>query len=206
MRTVGGRMVGVRTLPELTANTETSPEWLQVVAPVQHMFEKGEAPSAFRIGTLVLVPKAEAGRYRGIALLESLNKVISSIINRRVNWGVRFHDGIHGFTKERSCATAILEAKLCMQLARRKGRVYQQIFLDLSKAYSTLDRERLYLVMEAYGIGPHTMRLLRVLWADSGVVPTQMGCFGKEIKTERGVKQGDIPSPTFFNLVINAVM
>jgi exonuclease III len=185
---------------------ETSPEWLQVVALVQHAFETGESPGAFDVGTLVLVPKDEAGKFRGIALLESLYKVISSIVNRRVSRAVVFHDGIHGFTKRRSCATAILETKLAMQLAKREGRMYYQVFLDLSKAYDTLDRERLYLVMEAYGMGPNILRLLKNTWADSGVVPKQEGRFGRLIPTDRGVKQGDIPSPIFFNLVIDAVI
>lgn len=63
----------------------------------------------------MLAPKEEAGKCGGVALLESLYKVISSIVNKRVSRPVRFHDGIHGFAKQRSCATAILETKLSMQ-------------------------------------------------------------------------------------------
>lgn len=35
-----------------------------------------------------------------------------------------------------------------------------------------------------------------------GVVPKKAGQYGWPIITEQGVKQGDIPLPTFFNLVI----
>jgi hypothetical protein len=91
-------------------------------------------------------------------------------------------------------------------MAKRKGQVYHQIFLDLSKAYDNLDRERLYKIMEAYGMGPLTMRLLRSAWEGSGVVPKKAGRYGKFIRTDRGVKQGDIASPTFFNMAVDAII
>jgi hypothetical protein len=185
---------------------EDTTKWDKVVALVQHAFESGETPAAFQAGVLVLVPKSDVGKYRGIALLEALYKLLSALINRRVCKAVKWHDAVHGFITDRSCATAILEVKLAMQMAKRKGQVYHQIFLDLSKAYDNLDRERLYEIMEAYGMGPLTMRLLRNAWEGSGVVPKKAGRFGKFIATDRGVKQGDIASPTFFNMAVDAII
>jgi hypothetical protein len=49
-------------------------------------------------------------------------------INERIQAAVTFHDGVH--VRGRSCATAIIEAKLEMQLAEIEGRVYHQVFLD----------------------------------------------------------------------------
>jgi hypothetical protein len=85
-----------------------------------------------------------------------------------------------------------------MQLAKREGRVYHQVFLDLSKAYDTLDRERLYMVMEAYGMGPRMLRLLKTAWAGSGVVPKQSGRFGKRINTEQGGQARGYPFAHLF--------
>ena len=186
---------------------EGGAKWQQVVSLVQWCVETGEVPQAFKYGTLVLIPKAEQGKYRGIALLESVYKLISGLINNRVTTSVRYHDSIHGFRAGRSCSTAILEAKLEMQRARRSGQVYYQVFLDLSKAYDTVDRDRLRLVLQAYGIGPRLLRFLDNSWEGSGVVPRKLGRYGRNlIRTERGVKQGDIPSPTFFNLMVDLVI
>lgn len=38
------------------------------------------------------------------------------------------------------------------------------------------------------------------------VVPKQQQFYGKALKAERGVRQGDIVSPTIFNIVIDAVI
>ena len=122
---------------------EGGEQWWKVVGLVQWCIDTGEVPQSFKYGALVLIPKAEHGKYRGIALLESLYKLISGLINHRVTNSVQFHDSIHGFRTGRSCSTAILEAKLEMQQARQAGQVYYQVFLDLSKAYDTVDRDRL---------------------------------------------------------------
>jgi hypothetical protein len=51
------------------------------------------------------------------------------------------------------------------------------------------------------------LRFLDHSWEGSGVVPRKLGRYGRNlIRTERGVKQGDIPSPTFFNLVVDLVI
>lgn len=186
---------------------EGGEEWRKIVGLVQWCIATGEVPQSFKFGALVLIPKAEHGKYRGIALLESLYKLISGLINARVTSAVQFHDSVHGFRKGRSCSTAILEAKLEMQRARQEGQVYYQVFLDLSKAYDTVDRDRLREVLQAYGVGPRLLRFLDSSWEGSGVVPRKRGRYGRNlIQTERGVKQGDIPSPTFFNLVVDLVV
>jgi hypothetical protein len=50
------------------------------------------------------------------------------------------------------------------------------------------------------------MRLLRNAWEGSGAVPKKAGRYGKFIMTDRGVKQGDIASPTFFNMAVDAII
>jgi ferredoxin len=50
------------------------------------------------------------------------------------------------------------------------------------------------------------MAVLKDSWEDSKVVPRLARCFGSEVSTERGVKQGDVTSPLFFNLMIDAIL
>jgi hypothetical protein len=82
--------------------------------------------------------------------LGSSAKLVSALINERIQTKVIFHDGVH-MVKGRSSATAVIEAKLEMQLTEVEGRVYHQVFLDLSKAYDTIHRPRLFEILIAHG-------------------------------------------------------
>ena len=78
------------------------------------------------------------------------------------------------------------------------------VFLDLTKAYDTLDRPRTLEILKAYGVGPNIINIIEQTWEMDCMIPKQSGCYGKEINTSRGVRQGDIISPTVFNIVVDA--
>ena len=84
--------------------------------------------------------------------------------------------------------------------------LYIQIFLDLSKAYDSLDRQRTLNLLQQYGLGPNLLGLLSTFWHKLQVVPRQGGFYGKPIKSDRGVTQGDPLSPIVFNVVVDAVV
>ena len=54
--------------------------WNLIIKIIQKCFEEGKFPDAFKYGVLVLIPKDDMGGVRGIGLLETLHKLMSSII------------------------------------------------------------------------------------------------------------------------------
>ena len=108
---------------------------------VQSAFRPGPLPGRFSIGILVLIPKDKPGEYRGIALLEVLYKLITRIISDRINNSINFHDAVHGFRRGRGTTSAISELKLCMRSTQldKKYNPRFTVYLDLEKAYDTLD-------------------------------------------------------------------
>jgi hypothetical protein len=157
-----------------------------VVKLVQTIFRDGKVPIAFRHATVVLIPKEAEGQYRGVALLEAAQKT-------RVGHYQRANSG--------SCDKLGQRKELrhghYMQLAEVEGRIYNQIFLDLSKAYDTVHRPRLFEILVAYGVGSQLMKVLKDSWTDSVAVPRLAKCYDKQVPTARGVKQGDVTSPLF---------
>jgi retron-type reverse transcriptase len=117
-----------------------------------------------------------------------------------------FGDTLHGFRPGRGTGTAILEARLHLDKSIQQGKTLSQVFLDLSKAYDTLDRDRTIELLQAYGVGPRSIRILRNFWNNLQLVPRQGGFYGKPIKSERGVTQGDPLSPIVFNVAVDAVV
>ena len=90
---------------------------------------------------MVLIPKGKT-EYRGIGLVEVTWKVVAAILHCRLTTAITYQDALHGFRAGRGSGTATLEAKLLQQLAAMREEVLYVIFLDLTKAYDSLDRSR----------------------------------------------------------------
>jgi hypothetical protein len=179
--------------------------WEQVCSTIKLIFAMGNIPEEMTWSILVLIPKASGGT-RGIGLLEIIWKVCSSIINKCLQESIQFHDLLHGFRKGRGTGTASIDAKLQMQHAHIRGIPLYQIFFDLSKAYDTLDRNQTLQLLQKYGVGNRILQLLTNFWHSLTIMARQQGYHGDPFKSERGTMQGDIVSPTIFNVVIDAVV
>jgi Reverse transcriptase (RNA-dependent DNA polymerase) len=80
------------------------------------------------------------------------------------------------------------------------------IFLDLKKAYDTLDRDCALQILQNYGVGPNTRSIIAQTSAMDRMIPRQAGFYGEPFTTSHGVWQGDIMSPFIFNIICDAVI
>jgi len=144
---------------------------------VRLAFVEGEIPQAFSQGIFVLILKDKAGEFRGIALLEIIYKLISSIINRRLSETIVLDDALHGFRAKRGTGTAIMEAKLPAQLRCRLDEPLFVVFIDLKKAYDTLDRSQAMRILEGYGVGANIRWVIATIWEGDTMVPRQADLF-----------------------------
>ena len=133
-------------------------------------------------------------------------KVVAAILNLRLTASITFHDLLHGFRAGCGTSTATLEAKLLQKLVALREEVLYVIFLDLHKEYDALERYRCLEILERYGVGPRSRRLLQSYWRRLTMVARAGGYYGKALKWERGVTQGNPLSPTIFNVVVDAVV
>ena len=155
----------------------------------------------------VLIPKdITATKMRGIALQETIYKLIAMVINLRIRSQVEFDDSLHGFISKRGTGTAIMELKLLMQKHSQSLDPLHIIFLDLTKAYDSVHRGRALQLLEKYGVGRRTLRIFRHYWKHNKLCPKQHGYFGRKIRARRGFPQGDILSPIIFAIVCDAVI
>ena len=123
--------------------------------------------------------------------MEVMWKVLAAILNRRFTASITYHNFLHGFRAGRGTGTTTLEAKLLQQLAALREEVMYVIFLDLRKAYDALDRSRCVEILEGYGIGPKSRRLLPRYWHRLTMVTQAGGYYRKAFGGERGVTQSD---------------
>ena len=193
-------------MKESEGDTPRYDRWVKIVEIIQLAFTRTSLPQVFGVGILVLIPKSQQNQFRGIALLDVFYKLVSRIIHIRINNNVDYHNAIHGFRQNRGTTTAISELKLAMRSTRmdKNRNPRYTIFLDLTKAYDTLDRSRTLEILKAYGVGPNIIHIISQTWNMDRMIPKQSGCYGNEFETSRGVRQGDIMSPTLFNIVVDA--
>ena len=141
---------------------------------------------------MVIIPKDDKGGVRGIGLLETIHKLISQIINMRMAGTIVFVDEVHGFRKKRGTFTAIGERKIGMQRAVCESRPLYQIYLDLKKAYDSVDRDRVLLLLEKYKVGPNIRRYIKKIWDGQKYFLRQGGFYSKAVNVKRGCTQGDM--------------
>ena len=80
------------------------------------------------------------------------------------------------------------------------------ILLGLHKAYDALDRSRCLGILEGYGVGPRSLRLLQRYWENLNMVAQAGEYYVTPFCGKRGVTQGDPLSPTIFNMVVDVVV
>jgi hypothetical protein len=67
---------------------------------------------------------------------------------------IPLHESLHGCHDGRSTGTAVMEAKLAQQLTHLEQVPFFGVFLDLKKAFDSMDRKRCLLILGRYGVGP----------------------------------------------------
>ena len=80
------------------------------------------------------------------------------------------------------------------------------IFLDLHKAYDTMERYKCLDILDGYGVGPRAFRILRTYWGRLKMVARAGGYYRAAFMSSWGVTQVYPLYPIIFNMVVNAVV
>ena len=80
-----------------------------------------------------------------------------------------------------------------------------QVFLDVRKAYDSLDQGRYIEILCKYGLLSRLQQLLQRYWYRQRVVPNSGQYYGRPFSRGKGLTQVDPLSPTPFNIIVDAV-
>ena len=185
--------------------------WLHRI--ITATWESEVAPADWKKALIVPVFKSGDAsvldNYRGISLLSIPGKVYSMIIGDRMKeWAdEQLLDVQSGFRPHRGCNDAIFSLRRVHEEALRQHRNVYTCFVDLSKAYDSIDRNLAWTILALRGVPDKIVNLLRDLHTDTkcamkGDHKDKQSWF--EVKT--GFKQGDVNAPMLFNIFIDAVI
>ena len=172
--------------------------------------DQSQVPRSWRRGRVTLVHKKGAmddvGNYRPITVLTAMNATYSKLLNARLTEVVERHRLLgevqNGFRKGRSGSDSafVLNTVLWKSLAKRK-KVHIS-FLDLQKAYDSVDRNILWAKMRKLGFGGKFLDSIISMYTGDYVTSDSGGITTEPVFLGRGLRQGCSLSPLLFALYI----
>jgi hypothetical protein len=141
--------------------------------------------------------RLECGNYRGIALTETLAKLYDSVLERRLGlWNAP--DAVQaGAQKNRSCLEQILALRMLIDFCKAKKKKLYVLFVDFSKAYDKVPRDKLIECLKQRGCGRIMLQAIQAAYSNTSMVFKDT-----TISTYMGVRQG---APTSCRLFITYI-
>jgi endonuclease/exonuclease/phosphatase (EEP) superfamily protein YafD len=181
---------------------------------VNSAYLSGEMPDEWKTSTIVPIFKKgdpmDTNNYRGIALINTMLKIICKVIAKRLQIIIENHSLIRreqvGFLREEEClgqATCLIEA---CQRRKNEGLDTVVLFLDLKKAYDMVPHTRLIQKLKASGIGNTMLRFINNMYEETHMKVRVDNETTSSFKYSRGVRQGCPTSPLIFILYVNDML
>ena len=160
-----------------------------------------------------LVPISKKGNlaicdnWRGISLLEVMGKAVASLIQQRLQVLAEsiLPDTQCGFRRGRSCTDMVFTVRRFMEKLyehRCKGFL---VFVDLRKAYDSVNRESLWFVLGRAGVPDRLVRIIQAFHDNMKASLVLAGADIDPIDVNNGLRQGSCMAPVMLNIYMWAV-
>ena len=173
--------------------TERSPQdWKDSI--IATIFKKGDAK--------------ECGNYRGISLLSVPGKVYALLMLRRLSSRMEatISENQTGFRRGRGTSDHLFTLNQIISNSTEFDTPTHICFIDLAKAYDTVNRAALWQVLRQAGLSEKLQRLLRELHTNSRASVRAYGQTSEPFSINNGVRQGCVLAPALFNLFLGHVV
>ena len=147
--------------------------------------------------------------YRPISLLPSISKLFEKVVSNQVSEYFMknnlFHDGQYGFRDSHSTELANIELADRIISALDEKQLPVTIYMDLSKAFDTLDHDTLLKKLNYYGISDTALEWFRSYLSHRSQYVELNGVSSARKTITTGVPQGSILGPLLFLIYMNDI-
>ena len=172
----------------------------------QTAWENEQVPQEWVDAILIPIPKKGnlhcCDNWRGIALLEVVGKAMARIIQSRLQGLAEkiLPESQCGFRRGRSCTDMIFMIRQLVEKAIEHQAKQYIIFVDLRKAYDSVPREALWIILRKFRIAESLVTIIKSFHNNMQARIKVDGELLEEIQVENGLRQGCTLAPTLFNL------
>lgn len=173
-------------------------QWLQML--FVDIWEKEEMVENRNLAILIRLfkkgDKKICDNYRGISLLVVTRKLFSRVILNRIQLIVykQLLEQQAGFRSNRSTIDQIFTLRIVMEKYKQYNKPLHMCFIDIQKAYDSVNRELLWKICKAYGLTDKIVNLFKMLHKNSRAKVRINGQLSDSFDIESGIMQGEIPS------------
>ena len=179
---------------------------------IQRIWDQEKMPEDLRDALIVAVyknkgSKAYCRNYRGISLLSVAGKIFARIILNRLNAvsEANLPEAQCGFRPGRSTVEMIFTVRQVQEKCLEQNLDLYSVFIDLTKASDTVNREALCDALARCGCPPKFIQSIRLFHVMTGQVLSN-GEQSDPFSISNGVKQDCVLAPVLFNLFFTCVL
>ena len=180
---------------------------------LSQIWKEEKMPADFKDAIIVALyknkgSKADCGNYRGISLLSIAGKIFARVIlNRLITLSEQIlPEAQCGFRPGRSTVDMIFAVRQIQEKCIEQNRPLYSVFIDLTKAFDTVNRHALWIILERSGCPPKFLKIIQLFHTDMSGQVLASGNITEEFKITNGVKQGCVLAPVLFNIVFTAML
>ncbi|BHF68406.1 hypothetical protein SprV_0301144000 [Sparganum proliferum] len=157
--------------------------------------------------TIGAVQQLSSGKAPGSDAMpaEIFARILINRLNNHLEQGL-LPESQCGFRRHRGTTDMIFAARQLQEKCQEMRTHLYSTFVDLTKAFDTVNREGLWKIMQKFGCPERFIEMVRQLHDGMMARVTDNGAVSEAFAVTNGVKQGCVLAPTLFSLMFSAML
>ena len=181
----------------------------KLTSTINHSLASNKFPDRLKNGEIIPVYKKKdplkKDNYRPVTLLSHLSKVFERLIHKQMYSFMenKLSKYMTGFRSNHGTQHSLIAMLERWKHALDKGEYVSSLFMDLSKAFDTINHDLLLAKLEAYGFSKISIEFMHSYLKNRKQRVLINNSFSESKKVTIGVPQGSILGPLLFNIFVN---